>query len=119
MNLKFFLLGYVCQGGNTMQQAECYDPSNISLIINYAPLGLVRALSAEFGTQRILVDTGCISLPNDSEVDIMLCIGCGAPSNYHHIRARVTGSHPDGVILAFEDCDTATTTALLPYITIH
>lgn len=102
-----------------MLQAERYDPSNISLIINYAPLGLVRALHAEFGTQRILVNTGCVTLPNDSEVDIMLCIGCGDSSNYHHIRARVAGSHHDGVILAFQDCDAATTRALLPYITIH
>ncbi len=102
-----------------MQQAERYDPSNISLIINYAPLGLVRALSAEYGTQRVLVDMGCITLPNDSEVDIMLYIDGGKTPGYHNIRARVCGSHPDGVILTFLDCDAATTRALLPYITIH
>lgn len=102
-----------------MLRTDHYDPSNISLIINYAPLGLVRALRAEFGTQRILVNTGCVTLPNDSEVDIMLCIGRDNPSDYHYIRARVASSHPDGVILAFKDCDSATTRALLPYITIH
>lgn len=102
-----------------MRQKERYDSSNISLILNYAPLGLVRALHAEFGTQRILVNTGCITIPNNSEVDIMLCIGRDNPSDYHYIRARVTGSHPDGVILAFQDCNSETTKALLPYITIH
>lgn len=102
-----------------MLRPEGYDPSHISLILNYAPLGLVRALRAEFGTQRILVDTGCITIPNNSEVDIMLCIGRDNPSDYHYIRARVTGSNPDGMILAFQDCDSETTKALLPYITIH
>ena len=92
--------------------------SNISLVLNYAPLGLVRALHAEFGTQRMLVDTGCVMLADNSEVDILLSIGGPSPG-YYFIRARVAGKHPDGVILDFQKCDAATTKALLPYITIH
>ncbi len=101
-----------------MLQTNGLDPSNISLILNYAPLGLVRALHAEYGTEKILVDTGCVSLANDSEVDIMICIDGTTPA-YHFIRARVSSSHPDGAILIFQNCTAETTRALLPYITIH
>ncbi len=103
-----------------MMPTSDYDQSNISLILNYQPLGLVRALRAEFGTQRMLVNTGCVTLADDSEVDILLSIGGGGPTpGYHFIRAKVAGTHPDGVILDFQKCDAATTKALLPYITIH
>lgn len=102
----------------SLSTAQASPPANISLILNYAPLGLIRALRAEIGSQRILVDTGCVTLTDDSEVDIMLCIDGVSPA-YHYIRARVAGSHPDGVILAFQKCDSATIEALLPYITIH
>jgi hypothetical protein len=101
-----------------MLQVNGFDPSNINLVLNYAPLGLVRALHVEYGTQKMLVNTGCVTLAEDSEVDVMLSIGGPSP-DFHFIRAKVTGSHPDGVILAFQHCDAATTKALLPYITIH
>ncbi len=101
-----------------MLQYGEYDQSNISLLLNYAPLGLVRALHAEFGTQRVLVNTGCVTLAENSEVDILLSIG-GDPPAFHFIRARVASSHPEGYILDFQKCDAATTKALLPYITIH
>lgn len=101
-----------------MLQSGEYDQSKISLLLNYAPLGLIRALHAEFGTQRVLVDTGCVTLLDNSEVDILLSIGGESPA-FHFIRARVAGTHPDGFILNFQKCDAATTKALLPYITIH
>lgn len=93
--------------------------ANVSLVLNYAPLGLIRALRAEFGTQRILVDTGNIMLADDSEVDILLSIGGSEAPEYHHIHARVIGARSDGIILAVEHCESATIEALLPYITIH
>jgi len=92
---------------------------NISLVLSYAPLGLVRALHAEIGTEKMLVDTGCVTLANDSEVDILLSIHTDDQPNHHRIRARVAGIRQDGVVLAFQECDVATLEALLPYITIH
>lgn len=93
--------------------------ANISLVLSYAPLGLVRALSARIGRNGILADTGCITLSDNSEVGIVLSIRDGEQRITHRIRGRVSGRDSEGVLLAFEGCDRATLKALLPYVTLH
>ncbi|MCW8829361.1 MAG: hypothetical protein OQK94_09945 [Gammaproteobacteria bacterium] len=91
----------------------------ISLVLSYAPLGLVRALSARIGIDSMLVDTGCVTLCDNSEVGIVLSIPNGEHNQTHRIRARVAGNDGDGVKLTFQECDRATLQALLPYVTAH
>ncbi len=92
---------------------------DISLVLSYAPLGLVRALSAQIGRDSILVDTGCVMLTDNSEVEIVLSIRQGEHHITHRIRAKVTGNAAQGAKLAFQECDQATLQALLPYVTLH
>ncbi|MFO7593640.1 MAG: hypothetical protein R6X15_06315 [Pseudomonadota bacterium] len=90
---------------------------DISLMLSYAPLGLVRALSAKIGRDSILVDTGCITLYDNSEVEIVLSIPKGEHYITHRIRALVAGNEGRVVKLAFQNCKRKTLEALLPYIT--
>lgn len=92
---------------------------DISLVLSYAPLGLVRALSTKIGRDSIFVDTGCITLYNNSEVEIVLSIPKGEHYITHRIRALVTGNEGRVVKLAFQNCQRKTLDALLPYITHH
>lgn len=91
----------------------------ISLVLSYAPLGLVRALSTRIWHDSMLVDTGCITLCDNCEVGIVLSLQDGERHSTHRIRARVVGNGADGVRLAFQDCDHATLKALKPYISTH
>jgi hypothetical protein len=93
--------------------------NNISLVLSYAPLGLVSAHHAEIGHNSILVDTGCVMLSNNSEVEIVLSIRNGERHMVHRIRARVAASVGHGFKLEFQECDVATLEALMPYITVH
>lgn len=95
------------------------EKHSINLVLSYAPIGLIRATKALIGTDSICVDTGCIALQDDCEVDIVLSINRGTHSETHRIRAEVCGSDENGVKLRFRDCARATMEALLPYITRH
>lgn len=90
---------------------------SISLVLSYAPLGLVSAIHSEIGPDSILVDTGCIVLSDKSEVGIVLTIREGERHCVHRIRARVAGATGNGFRLVFEECEGCTRDALLPYIT--
>ena len=90
---------------------------DISLVLTYAPLGLVRALTAKIGRDSILADTGCVTLQNNSEVEIVLSIPKGEHYITHRIRALVAGNEGHVVKLAFQNCKHKTLEALLPYIT--
>jgi hypothetical protein len=95
------------------------DKRDISLVLSYAPLGLVRALSAQIGHDSMLVDTGCVMLSDNSEVEIVLSIRQGEHHITHRIRARVVGNAANGAKLIFQECKQATLQALLPYVTLH
>jgi hypothetical protein len=92
---------------------------DISLILSYAPIGLIRATNTLIGLDSICVDTGCISLNDNSEVEIVLSIRRGERAETHRIRAEVSGRDEHGVRLRFRDCARATLEALLPYNTRH
>lgn len=92
---------------------------SISMLLSYAPLGLIRATNTLIGQNRICVDTGCIALNDHSEVEIVLSIRHGDSSETYRIPATVCGSDAHGVILQFRDCAKDTLDALLPYVTRH
>lgn len=92
---------------------------DISVVLSYAPLGLVSATRTQIAPDGVLIDTGCVTLSDNTEVDIVLSIRDGDRHMRHRLRARVTGSEGGGFRLAFQDCDQRTLQALLPYITIH
>lgn len=92
---------------------------DISLVLSYAPLGLVRAIHTRIGLEEIMVDTGCVTLSDNSEVEIVLSIREGERHMTHRIKARVCGSDHQGIKLAYQDCDRSTLEALRPYITLH
>lgn len=93
--------------------------SSISLVLNYGPLGLIRATNTLIGQDSISVDTGRIALNNHSEVEIVLSIRTGDTSKTYRIPATVSGSDEHGVKLQFRDCAKATLDALLPFVTCH
>lgn len=92
---------------------------SISMVLSYGPIGLVRATNTLIGHDSICVDTGCIALNDNSDVEIVLSIRRGERAETHRIRARVSGSDEHGIRLQFCDCAKATLDALLPYITCH
>jgi len=91
----------------------------ISLVLSYGPIGLIQATNTLIGKDSISVDTGCIALHDESEVEIVLRIKQGQHAETHRIRAEVSGRDEHGVRLRFRDCARATLEALLPYITRH
>ena len=102
-----------------LQHNSTMDNHKISLVLSYGPLGLIRATNTLIGHNSISVDTGCISLNNHSEVEIVLSIHTGDTSRTYRIPATVCGNDQNGVKLQFRECDEATLKALLPYVTRH
>jgi len=95
------------------------EQPDISTVLRYDPIGLVQATNTLIGLDSICVDTGCIALNDNSEVEIVLRIRRGERAETHRIRAKVCGSDEHGVRLQFRDCAKVTLDALLPYITRH
>ena len=102
-----------------MLQYNTASRHHISLVLSYAPLGLIRATNTLIGQDSISVDTGCIALNDRSEVEIVLSIREGDSSRTYRIPATVCGSDEHGVKLRFRDCAKATLEALMPYVTRH
>ena len=92
---------------------------NISLMLRYGPLGLIRATKTLICESCICVDTGCIALNDHSEVEIVLSIRSDSQTRTYRIPATVSGSDKHGVKLQFRECARATIKALLPFITRH
>jgi len=101
------------------QQHNNRDNHDISMVLSYGPIGLVRATKALIGLDSICVDTGCIALNDNSDVEIVLSIRRGERAETHRIQAKVSGSDEHGIRLRFCECAKATLDALLPYITHH
>jgi hypothetical protein len=95
------------------------EHSALSMVLRYGPLGLVRATNTCIARDSICVDTGCIELQDNSEVEIVLSIRRGEHAETHRIRAEVSGHDEHGARLRFCDCAKATLEALLPFVTRH
>lgn len=78
------------------------NPSQtIHLLLKYGPLGLVRATASRTGPNSLLVNTGRISLVDNSEVEILLSVRRGQLLESHSLNARVCGSDEHGARLLF------------------
>lgn len=95
------------------------NDANISLMLSYGPLGLIRATKTLIGENSICVDTGRIALNDHSEVEIVLSIRTGDTSKTFRIPAKVSGRDEHGVKLQFKNCAKAALDALLPFVTRH
>lgn len=99
-----------------LQNTTSKEPT-ISLMLNYGPLGMIRATQKVISENCIVVDTGRIDLNDHSEVEIVLSIRVGGASKTYRIPATVSGKAEHGVKLLFRECAKATVEALLPFVT--
>ncbi|SCZ50833.1 hypothetical protein [Thiohalomonas denitrificans] len=78
------------------------ENKRIHLILNYPPLGLVRATAKLLGASGMAVETGCILLPSQAEVEVTLSYRHEGHNRVHRIPARVTRSEPSETLLEFD-----------------
>lgn len=102
-----------------LQHENATDSATISLMLSYAPLGLIRATNTLIAKDSICVDTGCIALNDHSEVEIVLSVQSDTHTRTYRIPATVSGQDKHGVKLQFRECARATLDALLPFVTRH
>ena len=73
----------------------------IHLILKYGPLGLVRATASCCGPNSLLVDTGRVSLTENSEVEVVLTVRRGQLLESLCLPARIGGCSETGAQLTF------------------
>lgn len=88
------------------------EEAQTHLILNYRPLGLVRATARQLDTDGLTVDTGCILLPPHATVEITLSFREAGRSHVHRLAAEVTTSGSNGTRLRFVDADPETVAVL-------
>lgn len=76
---------------------------SLYLILNYGPLGLIRATVKDFGASGITVETGCIVLPGRARVDVTFSYSREGSNRVHRIPARVARSKPGETRLEFDN----------------
>jgi hypothetical protein len=86
--------------------------SDISVQLNYRPLGLVCARARNLRLDGMFVDTGAVTLPRHSEVEITLSFRKDNRLQVHHLHARVMGCSKYGTNLTFQNCRRETYQAL-------
>ena len=93
---------------------------DIRVVLNYAPLGFVQAVTERLGHNQIQLNTGNITLNHNAEVEIVMSIPGLEHSEHHRIAAQVTHCDEGGhATLSFDDCRKETIQALLPYLRLH
>lgn len=96
------------------------DLHNISVVLNYGPLGFIKATTECIGHDHIQVNTGSIALNHDAEVEIVMSIASLEHREQHRIAAQVGYCDESGhTTLNFLCCSGETIQALQPYVTIH
>lgn len=105
---------------NDLNSPITASPKDISVVLNYGPLGFVRAITEHIGHNRIQVNTGSITLNHQAEVEIVMSIPGLGHSEHHRITAQVEHCDESGhAILSFHCCGNRTLLALQPYLTLH
>ncbi len=64
-------------------------PDRVHLILNYRPLGLVRATAVTLQEKEMVVDTGCILLPPHAEVEVTCSYCANGQNHVHRLSAEV------------------------------
>jgi len=92
---------------------------DIGVVLNYGPLGIVRAVTEHISLNRIQLNTGTINLQHNAEVEIVMSIPGVEYSEHHRINAQVLHCDEGGrATLGFHSCGEATMMALLPYLNL-
>lgn len=92
----------------------------IGLVINYGPLGFIRAITEEVGYDHLCVNTGHVTLCQHSEVELVLSLQRDNRHEHHRIAATVSHCDQHGTAtLTFCQCAKETLQALLPFVTRH
>ncbi|MCK9532143.1 MAG: hypothetical protein M0R77_16520 [Gammaproteobacteria bacterium] len=86
--------------------------SDISVQLNYRPLGLVSARARNLRLDGMFVDTGAVTLPHHSEVEVTLSFRKDDRLQVHRLQARVMGRSKYGTNLTFQNCRRETYQAL-------
>ncbi len=94
-------------------------PNSLHIVLNYRPLGLIRAITRDIRQDGMSVDTGCIQLPNHSEVEVTFSYRKDNKTHVHRIGALVTRCAREGTRLSFRPDDSAAFTALAEIAQLH
>lgn len=84
-----------------IKEASAKRSSGVNIMLNYGPLGLVRATTHHIRVDGMSVDTGHISLPCHSEVEVTLSFRKGNKLFVHQIDALVTETSQNETQLSF------------------
>lgn len=80
-------------------------PEQVHLILNYRPLGLVRATARKLDDGTMVVDTGCILLPPHAELEMTVSYRIGGQNHVHRFAAEVMSARPGETRLRFDTGD--------------
>lgn len=90
--------------GRVESRSDCF-----SIMLNYQPLGLVRANARDIRPDGMSVDTGRVSLPRNSAVEVSFSFRNEEDRvQVHRLDATVTESGLQGTRLTFRDCSDET-----------
>lgn len=78
------------------------DHGTPNIILNYRPLGLVRATARGLGASGLAVETGCILLPDQAEVEVTFSYRQEGRSCVRRVPARITRSEFGETRLEFD-----------------
>jgi hypothetical protein len=107
-------------GMDRLNRENSFSLHDIRVVLNYAPLGFVQAVTERIGHHQIQLNTGKITLNHNAEVEIVMSIPGREHSEHHRISAQVSHCDEGGnAILNFHCCGKKTMLALLPYLTRH
>ncbi|MCK5639568.1 MAG: hypothetical protein KAJ19_02180 [Gammaproteobacteria bacterium] len=84
-----------------IKETSANENGRINIMLNYGPLGLVRATTHHIHVDGMSIDTGNISLPCHSEVEVTLSFRKGNKLFVHQIDALVTDTSQDKTQLSF------------------
>jgi hypothetical protein len=88
-----------------MERAGAEQGGNeVSISVNYPPLGDLPVNRSNLRVDGLFVDTGAVTLPHHCEVQVTLAIRRPNGFQFHRLHARVMGRSRYGTNLTFQDC---------------
>lgn len=76
----------------------------VSVTINYPPIGNLPVNRSNLRVDGLFVDTGAVTLPHHCEVEVTLAIRRPTGLQFHKLHARVMGRSRYGTNLTFQNC---------------
>lgn len=84
-----------------MDNRRCDGDKQLDVMLAYGPLGLVRATARELHLGGMIVDTGPVTLNEQTEVEVSFTHRHKDEFVTHRISATITDAHHGGATLAF------------------